>query len=94
MSATGIGLTIWFAATAASVAYIAYDLLTRTPEMKVMKWGWVLVALYTGPSPLWCIGFPAESRPLAHMRRSSLPCGSKRWAQQFIVWPVMLRALF
>jgi hypothetical protein len=49
MSATGIGLTIWFAATAASVAYIAYDLLTRTPEMKVMKWGWVLVALYTGP---------------------------------------------
>ncbi|MEO7028158.1 MAG: DUF4396 domain-containing protein [Acidobacteriaceae bacterium] len=49
MSTTGIGLTIWFAATAASVAYIAYDLLTRTPEMKVMKWGWVLVALYTGP---------------------------------------------
>jgi len=40
MSATGFGLTIWFAATAASVAYIAYDLITRTPEMKVMKWGW------------------------------------------------------
>ncbi len=53
MSAVGIGLAIWFAATAASVAYIAYDLLTRTPEMKVMKWGWVLVALYTGP-----FGFP------------------------------------
>lgn len=49
MSSTDVGLIIWFAATAASVAYIAYDLLTRTPEMKVMKWGWVLVALYTGP---------------------------------------------
>jgi hypothetical protein len=49
LSAVGIELIIWFAATAASVAYIAYDVFTRTPEMKVMKWGWILVALYTGP---------------------------------------------
>lgn len=40
---------IWFSLTGVSVAYIAFDLLTRTPEMKVMKWGWILVALYTGP---------------------------------------------
>ena len=44
-----IAALIWFPLTAISVAYIAYDLLTRTPEMKVMKWGWILVALYTGP---------------------------------------------
>ena len=49
MSVTDMGLSIWFAATALSVGYIAYDLFTRTPEMKVMKWGWLLVALYTGP---------------------------------------------
>ncbi|MDQ6786483.1 MAG: DUF4396 domain-containing protein [Acidobacteriota bacterium] len=41
-------LWIWFALTAISVAYVAYDLFTSTPEMKVMKWGWILVTLYTG----------------------------------------------
>lgn len=35
--------------TALSVAYVTYDLLTNTPEMKVMKWGWILVTLYIGP---------------------------------------------
>lgn len=44
-----ITLWIWFSLTAASVLYVAWDLITRTPEMKVMKWGWVLVTLYTGP---------------------------------------------
>ncbi|TKK66296.1 DUF4396 domain-containing protein [Ilyomonas limi] len=41
-------LVIWFILTAVSVAYVAYDLMVRTPEMKVMKWGWVVVTLYTG----------------------------------------------
>lgn len=44
-----IVLWIWFSLTALSVMYVAWDLITRTPEMKVMKWGWVLVTLYTGP---------------------------------------------
>ena len=39
----------WFVLTALSVAYVAYDAFRRTPEMVVMKWGWVLVTLYTGP---------------------------------------------
>jgi hypothetical protein len=39
----------WFALTFLSTLFIAYDLFTRTPEMKVMKWGWLLVSLYTGP---------------------------------------------
>ena len=45
-------LWIWFALTALSVAFVAWDLFTRTPEMKVMKWGWVLVTLYIGPIAL------------------------------------------
>ncbi len=47
-STTDIILWIWFALTAVSVLYVAWDLFTRTPEMKVMKWGWILVTLYTG----------------------------------------------
>lgn len=41
-------LIIWFSLTAVSVLYVAYDLFTSTPEMKVMKWGWIMVTLYTG----------------------------------------------
>lgn len=43
-----IFLIIWFLLTGLSVAFVAYDLITNTPEMKVMKWGWVMVTLYTG----------------------------------------------
>lgn len=62
-------LSIWFGLTALSVAFVAWDLFTRTPEMKVMKWGWILVTLYTGP-----IGFIVywlscrEPTPGAHER--------------------------
>jgi hypothetical protein len=28
--------------------FVAYDLFANTPEIGVMKWGWVLVTLYTG----------------------------------------------
>ncbi len=42
-------LTVWFLLTAASTGYVAYDLLARTPAMGVMKLGWTLVLLYTGP---------------------------------------------
>jgi len=41
---------MWFGLTFLSTGFIAYDLFTRTPEMKVMKWGWLLVSLYTGPA--------------------------------------------
>jgi hypothetical protein len=44
-----VTLWMWFAVTAISVLYVGWDLILRTPEMKVMKWGWVLVTLYTGP---------------------------------------------
>jgi hypothetical protein len=45
-------LIVWFALTGVTVVYLAWDLFTRTPAMKVMKWGWLLVALYTGPIAL------------------------------------------
>ncbi len=45
-------LWLWFSLTAGSVLYVAWDLIMRTPEMKVMKWGWVLVTLYAGPVAL------------------------------------------
>lgn len=42
-------LIAWFVLTAISVAYVAWDAFTRNPELKVMKWGWILVTLYGGP---------------------------------------------
>jgi hypothetical protein len=41
-------LVVWFILTAISVAYVAYDAFTKNPELKVMRWGWVLVTAYTG----------------------------------------------
>lgn len=42
-------LVVWFVLTAISVAYVAWDAFTRNPELRVMKWGWLLVTLYGGP---------------------------------------------
>lgn len=42
-------LWAWFGLTALSVVYVGFDLFGRTPEMRVMKWGWLLVTLYAGP---------------------------------------------
>jgi hypothetical protein len=42
-------LIFWFVMVFASVAYVGYDAYFHNPEMTVMKWGWVLVTLYTGP---------------------------------------------
>ncbi|RPD43933.1 DUF4396 domain-containing protein [Hymenobacter sediminis] len=60
-------LWVWFALTALSVAYVAWDLFTSTPEMKVMKYGWVLVTLYTGPVGLLIYWFSCrEPAPGTH----------------------------
>jgi len=42
-------VVIWFVLTAISVVYVAWDAFTRNPEMKIMRFGWVLVTLYLGP---------------------------------------------
>ncbi|MGD9656850.1 MAG: DUF4396 domain-containing protein [Methylocystis sp.] len=41
-------ILLWFLLTALSVAFVAIDILA-TPESTVMKWGFVLVTLFTGP---------------------------------------------
>lgn len=40
---------VWLVLTAISVVYVAWDSITNNPELKVMKWGWILVTLYLGP---------------------------------------------
>lgn len=39
---------LWLALTVPAVLYVIYDLVTNTPEIGVMKWGWVAVIAYTG----------------------------------------------
>ncbi len=41
-------LLVWFSFTAIAVIYVAWDALMHNPELTVMKWGWILVTLYTG----------------------------------------------
>lgn len=41
-------MLLWFILTAASVLFVAVDIRT-TPESPVLKWGFVLLTLYTGP---------------------------------------------
>ena len=45
-------LIVWFTLTALSVFYVAWDSIVNNPELRVMKWGWVLVTLYMGPVAL------------------------------------------
>lgn len=45
-------LAVWFILVGISVAYVAWDAFRNNPEMTVMKWGWILVTLYTGPIAL------------------------------------------
>ena len=45
-------LLAWFALTAVSVIYVAWDAITNNPELGIMKWGWVIVTLYMGPISL------------------------------------------
>lgn len=45
-------LLAWFILTFISVIYVAWDAFTNNPELKVMKWGWILVTLYLGPITL------------------------------------------
>ena len=61
-----IFLIIWFSLTALSVAYVAYDLFTSTPEMKVMKWGWIMVTLYTGIAGLIIYIISCKAKPDQH----------------------------
>ncbi len=41
-------MLLWFLLTALSVLFVAID-IGSTPESVVLKWGFVLITLYTGP---------------------------------------------
>ena len=41
-------MLLWFILTAISVAFVAVD-IRKTPESKVLKWGFILLTLYNGP---------------------------------------------
>jgi len=44
-----IVLIVWFILAGLSVTHVADDAFANNPELTVMKWGWILVTLYTGP---------------------------------------------
>lgn len=41
-----LAMVIWFALTALSVIYVVWDAFNTNPEMKVMKWGFLLITLF------------------------------------------------
>jgi hypothetical protein len=47
--ASDVALALWFLLTALALAYLGWDAFTVTPQMVIMKWGWLLLTLYTGP---------------------------------------------
>jgi manganese oxidase len=42
-------LVVWFALALGSTIYVGWDQYRHNPEPAVMKWGFILVTLYTGP---------------------------------------------
>jgi len=42
-------LVVWFILACASALYVGIDQYRNNPEPVVMKWGFILVTLYTGP---------------------------------------------
>jgi hypothetical protein len=60
---------VWIALALASTAYVAWDAFTNNPELTIMKWGWVLVTLYTGlvGAALYVLSCK-EPRPGTHER--------------------------
>src|SRR6266567_5337927 len=60
-------LIAWFALAAASTIYVAWDQYRNNPEPVVMKWGFILVTLYTGPIGLLLyVMADKEPRPGEH----------------------------
>jgi len=69
-------MLLWFILTAMSVVFVAID-IRKTPESKVLKWGFILLTAYTGPfgAFLYAIGC-REPLPGLHERYVSV-----RWRQ-------------
>jgi hypothetical protein len=63
-----VAFLIWLVLVVVSVAYVAWDNFARhNPENTVIKWAWVLTALYTGPVALsFYVLSDKEPRPGEH----------------------------
>lgn len=62
-------LIFWFVLAGCSTAYVAWDQFRNNPEPPVMKWGFVLITLYTGPFGLVLyVLSDKEPRPGTHER--------------------------
>ncbi len=59
----------WFALTAGSVAYVAWDAYRNNPELTIMKWGWVLVTLFLGPIGLFLYILSCKGRHACPLTR-------------------------
>ncbi len=68
---------LWLALAIPSAAFAAYDLARNQPIATVMRWGWVLVILYTGPVGL-VIYLLACREPLAGTHEAYV---APRWKQ-------------
>ncbi|MFE9259219.1 DUF4396 domain-containing protein [Streptomyces sp. NPDC006879] len=68
-TAADVLMYAWFFLVVLSTVYVAYDAFTKNPELTVMKWGWVLLTLYTGPiaAALYVLSCK-EPRPGTHER--------------------------
>ena len=69
-------MLLWFILTAISVVFVAVD-IRKTPESVVLKWGFILLTLYTGPfgAFLYALGC-REPLPGLHERYVEI-----RWRQ-------------
>jgi hypothetical protein len=69
-------MLLWFVLTAVSVVFVVID-IRKTPESKVLKWGFILLTAYTGPvgAFLYALGC-REPLPGLHERYVSV-----RWRQ-------------
>jgi hypothetical protein len=47
--AVDVALALWFLLMALALAYVAWDASTVTPRPVILKWGWLLMTLDTGP---------------------------------------------
>lgn len=64
-----IVVIVWLSMNVVSAAYVAWDATTKNPELQVMKWGWVLVTLYTGAlGAVLYVMSCKEPRPGTHER--------------------------
>ena len=74
----------WFVLTALSVGFVAVDIRT-TPESPVLKWGFVLVTLFTGPVGAMLMYSAAASRSPARTNNTSPRNGGRHSAPRCTV---------